>query len=66
MTVKKKKPSRIVNFAVSVDHWVKIKEKEKRDKYLDFARELKAFVEDKTDVDNNYTRCTQNSSDKFG
>ena len=32
---------RIMVFAVPVDHWVKLKEIEKRDKYLDFARELK-------------------------
>ena len=32
---------RIVDFAVPVDHRVKLKECEKRDKYLHFARELK-------------------------
>ena len=32
---------RIVDFAVLVNHRVKLKECEKRDKYLDFARELK-------------------------
>ena len=31
----------IVDFAVPVDHRVKIKESEKRDKYLDLARQLK-------------------------
>ena len=30
-----------MNFALVVDHRVKLKESEKRDKYLDFARELK-------------------------
>ena len=30
---------RIVNFAVPADHWLKIKEREKRDKYINFARE---------------------------
>ena len=29
-----------MDFAVSVDHSVKIKQSEKRDKYIDFAREL--------------------------
>ena len=29
-------------FAVQADHWVKIKENEKRDKYLDLARKLKS------------------------
>ena len=28
-----------MNFAIPVDHWVKIKESEKIVKYLDFARE---------------------------
>ena len=32
---------RIVNFAVPADHRVKLKESEKRVKYLDLARELK-------------------------
>ena len=30
-----------MDFAISADHRVKMKESEKRDKYLDFARELK-------------------------
>ena len=30
-----------MDFAVSPDHWVKLKESEKKDKYLDIARELK-------------------------
>ena len=37
---KKEKNCRIVDFAVSVDHRVKLKEYEKRNKYLDLAREL--------------------------
>ena len=37
----KKRCSRIVNFAVLADHKVKLKESEKRDEYLDLARELK-------------------------
>ena len=31
----------IVDFAVLTDHRIKLKESEKRDKYLDLARELK-------------------------
>ena len=31
----------MVNSAVLVDHWVKLKKNEKTDKYLDLARELK-------------------------
>ena len=38
---KKKKTCKIVDFAVLADHWIKPKECEKRDKYLDLARELK-------------------------
>ena len=37
----KKKTCRIVDFAVSADNRVKLKECEKRDKYQDLARELK-------------------------
>ena len=40
---KKKKICKIVDFAVPADHWIKLKECEKRDKYLDFARELKNY-----------------------
>ena len=38
---KKKKTCKIVDFAVPADHRIKLKECEKQDKYLDFARELK-------------------------
>ena len=38
---KKKKICKIVDFAVPGDHRIKLKECEKRDKYLDLARELK-------------------------
>ena len=38
---KKKKICNIVNFAVPEDHRIKLKECEKRDKYLDHARKLK-------------------------
>ena len=38
---KKKRTCKIVNFAVPIDHWIKLKECEKKDKYLDLARELK-------------------------
>ena len=29
-----------MDFAVQADHWLKVKENEKKDTYLDFAREL--------------------------
>ena len=37
----KKKTCKIVDFAVPADHRIKLQECEKRDKYLDLARELK-------------------------
>ena len=39
--IKKKKICKIVDFATPADHRIKLKECEKRDKYLDLARELK-------------------------
>ena len=37
----KKRTCKIVEFTVPADHRVKLKESEKRDKYLDLAREFK-------------------------
>ena len=38
---KKKRTCKIVDFAVPADHRIKLKQCEKKDKYLDLARELK-------------------------
>ena len=38
---KRKRIYKIVNFAVPADHRINLKESEKKDKYLDLARELK-------------------------
>ena len=38
---KKKRTCKIIDFAVLADHRIKLKECEKKDKYLDLARELK-------------------------
>ena len=38
---KKKRTCKIVDFAVPADHRLKLKECEKKDKYLDLSRELK-------------------------
>ena len=38
---KKERTCQVVDFAVPADHRVKLKESEKRDNYLDLARELK-------------------------
>ena len=39
--IKKKRICKIVDFAVPADHRINLKESEKKDKYLDLARELK-------------------------
>ena len=41
---KKKRTCKIVDFAVPADHRIKLKEYEKKDKYLDLARELKKLL----------------------
>ena len=51
---KKKRTCKIVVFAVPADHRIKLKECEKKDKYLDLARELKKTMEHEGD---NYTNC---------
>ena len=38
---RRRRTYRIVDFVVLADHWVKLKESEKKDKYIDLARELK-------------------------
>ena len=38
---KKKRTCKIVDFAVPADHRIKLKESEKKDKYLDLAMEFK-------------------------
>ena len=48
----KKRTCKIVDFAVPADHKIKRKESEKKDKYLDLARELKKTMEHGGD---NYT-----------
>ena len=39
---KEKRICKIVDFAVPADHRINLKESEKKDKYLDLARELKS------------------------
>ena len=41
ISTKKKRTCKIVNLAVPADHRIKLKECEKKDNYLDLARELK-------------------------
>ena len=40
---KKKRTCKIVDFAVLADHRIKLKESEKKDKYLDLAREVENY-----------------------
>ena len=51
---KKKRTCKIVDFAVPAGHRIQLKESEKKDKYLDLARELKKTMEHEG---NNYTNC---------
>ena len=48
----KERTSRILDFAIPANHKIQLKESEKKDKYLDFARELKKTMEREGD---NYT-----------
>ena len=47
---KKKRTCRIVDFAVPTDHWVKLKERKKKDKYQDLAWEVKKLWDMKMTV----------------
>ena len=47
---KKKRSCRIVDFDVPADHWLKLKECKKRDKYLDLSRELKKLWDMKVTI----------------
>ena len=46
----KKRIYKIVNFAVPADHRINLKESEKKDKYLDFAWELKKLLNMKVTI----------------
>ena len=48
---KKKRICKIVHFAVPADHRIKLKECEKKDKYLNLARELKKLWNNYTNSD---------------
>ena len=47
---KKKRACKIVDFAVPADHRIKLKESEKKDKYLDLARKLKKLWDMKVTI----------------
>ena len=56
--IKKERTCRIVEFAVPADHRVKSKDSEKKDKYLDLARELKKTVEHEYAGNTNCNWCS--------
>ena len=60
----KKGTCRIVDFAVSADQRIKLKEGKKIDKYLDLARELRK-LEREGDGDINRNRCARYSHQKI-
>ena len=55
-----------MNFAVPADYWVKLKEIEKRDKYLDLARGLKRTIEHESDDDNSCNWCARYTHQRIG
>ena len=55
---KKKTICQVVDFVVSADHKVKLKESEKKHKYRDFAEELKKTMEQESDRDTNCNWCS--------
>ena len=61
ITKKKKRTCKIVDFAVPADNRVKLKESEKKNKYLDFTRELKKLWNMKV----NYNWCSWYSYHRY-
>ena len=53
---------KIVDFTVPADHRIKLKECEKKNKYLDLARELKKTMEREIDNFTNCNWCVLNSN----
>ena len=62
---KKERICQIVELVVPVDHRLKLKESEKRGKYLDLAREWKN-MEHESDGDSKCNRCAQCSHQRTG
>ena len=58
---KEKRTCHIVSFAGLADHKLKLKESQKRDEYVDHARELKTNMELEGDGDTNCNWCTWNN-----
>ena len=64
LSKKKKWTCWIVHLSLPVDYSVKLNENEKKDKYLDIARELKKTMEHKSNGDTNYNWCSLRVSHK--
>ena len=56
----------IMEFAIPADHQVKLKESEKRNKYLDLSRKLKKTVEHKGASDTNCEWCARYTHKRIG
>ena len=63
---KKKRICQIVALAVPADHRIKLKEYEKKNKYLDLARELEKTMEHDSDNYTNCDRCFRYSNGRLG
>ena len=59
---KRKRICKIVDFAVPADHRISLKESEKKNKYLDLARELKKTVEHESNDRANCDLCVRHSN----
>ena len=59
---KKKRICKIVDLAVPADHRINLKESEKKDKYLDLARELKKAVEHESNDCANCDWCVSHNN----
>ena len=59
---KKREFAKIVDFTVPADNRIKLKESEKKDKYLDLARELKKTVKHESDDCTNCDCCSWHSN----
>ena len=54
-----------MDFVVTVDDRIELKESEKRDEYVDFARELKKTMEHEVDGDTSSNWCTWNNPQRI-
>ena len=62
---KRKRICKIVDFVVLADHRINLKEGEKKDKYLDLAREFKKTVEQESNDCANCDWCVRHSNKRI-